>query len=214
MHPYYLCHHKGCEKRGKSTLRDKLEDAFETLLRSLVPSEDLTELCSALFQNEWQKRAKSFEADKIALRRQSTRIDAEIKGYLDRIVKSKNEHTITSYEKRIDELASQQISIEERLTQVSVASSPQIWVFPRNWQRPMLTLRVNTETKILAFSALCCRSCETLLMAAPSPKRTWPFYTFDGKRSFAAACSKVCYAQKTAFTKSILSGSPRGSAPA
>jgi len=40
-YPYYVCRHRGCEKFGKSVARAKVEDAFEEMLRALVPSSEL-----------------------------------------------------------------------------------------------------------------------------------------------------------------------------
>ena len=58
---------------------------------------------------------KSFEADKTALRRRVAGIDTEMKRLLDLILKTDNVLTISSYEKRIDELSAEQATLKERL---------------------------------------------------------------------------------------------------
>lgn len=56
-YPYYLCHHKGCTERGKSARKEKVEQQFETILGSLVPSIETYETAARMFKEAWEARA-------------------------------------------------------------------------------------------------------------------------------------------------------------
>jgi DNA invertase Pin-like site-specific DNA recombinase len=43
-YPYYVCYQRGCERRGKSVRKEKVESEFEALLKSLKPAPVLLKL--------------------------------------------------------------------------------------------------------------------------------------------------------------------------
>ncbi|NOE32128.1 zinc ribbon domain-containing protein [Ruegeria sp. HKCCD7318] len=48
-YPYYLCQYRGCPEKGKSSARDKVEEQFENLLKTLVPTEATYQLAEQMF---------------------------------------------------------------------------------------------------------------------------------------------------------------------
>ena len=58
-YPYYLCQHKDCPSNGKSIRRDALEGEFETLLRSLQPTDKLFRIARTYFERLWHLRLAS-----------------------------------------------------------------------------------------------------------------------------------------------------------
>ncbi|MEO1703694.1 MAG: recombinase family protein [Pseudomonadota bacterium] len=54
-YPYYLCDTKGCPNHRKSVPREKIEDEFGTMLKTMAPSRDLFELSLAIFQEIWNQ---------------------------------------------------------------------------------------------------------------------------------------------------------------
>lgn len=49
-YPYHICRHRGCDMFAKSVRREKVEEAFEEILRQLVPLPELVTVVSKLFR--------------------------------------------------------------------------------------------------------------------------------------------------------------------
>jgi len=58
---YYLCQTKSCASYGKSIARDKLEDEFGALIKTLQPTKKLIALASAMFRHAWDHRRAQAE---------------------------------------------------------------------------------------------------------------------------------------------------------
>jgi hypothetical protein len=56
LHPYYLCHKKGCVSRGKSIRREVVESDFCDILHSLRPKEKLFQIAKMMFKDAWTQR--------------------------------------------------------------------------------------------------------------------------------------------------------------
>lgn len=65
LHPCYLCHTRGCISARRSIPRSRIEEKFETLLRSLQPTPGLFAIAKAMFRSAWDQRKA--QADGIAL---------------------------------------------------------------------------------------------------------------------------------------------------
>ena len=114
-HPYYLCKTKGCESHRKSIRRDVLEGAFEELLRSMVPSKGLFEIMKSMFSDAWEQRKTQMDAGKDELRKQKLLLDKQIDSTLDKIMALTNTTAISALEKRIDNLESKKLVLDEKL---------------------------------------------------------------------------------------------------
>ena len=114
-HPYYMCFNRGCESNRKSIPRDRLEGDFETLLRSLKPSENLFQLARAMFQNAWDQRHQQASAQTKSFKREVIKLDRQIEQLVDKIVESENSTATSAYERRISKLEKEKLLIAERL---------------------------------------------------------------------------------------------------
>jgi len=114
-HPYYLCPTKGCASYRKSIRRDVLEDEFNDTLRSLRPTEKLFTLARTMFKSAWTQRQAQADALLDSLRAESTKVDQQIEGLLDRVVDASTPSVITAYEKRIAALEQRKLLITEKL---------------------------------------------------------------------------------------------------
>ncbi|AOF96498.1 hypothetical protein [Sphingobium sp. RAC03] len=54
-YPYYLCRHRSCEMWGKSVARTKIEEAYEALLRAIIPTEEMFNALMLLFKKRWSE---------------------------------------------------------------------------------------------------------------------------------------------------------------
>lgn len=78
-YPYYLCRHKDCEAAGKSVRREVVEQEFETLLKSLRPSDELFDRASALFRDLWEQFALTVKAQGQSVKAEAPRSSARLR---------------------------------------------------------------------------------------------------------------------------------------
>tara|TARA_E500000318_G_scaffold107170_1_gene116110 strand:- start:4 stop:1584 length:1581 start_codon:yes stop_codon:yes gene_type:complete len=112
-YPYYVCYQKGCELRGKSIRREKIESAFEILLKQLTPAPALMALVRAMFTDRWQQQSSSADQVAASARRDIAGVEAKIAKLVDRIMASENERVIKAYEDQIKSLDKQKITLAE-----------------------------------------------------------------------------------------------------
>jgi site-specific DNA recombinase len=114
-YPYYLCRQRSCDLRGKSYAREKVEGAFEALLRSVIPAKELVELATATFRDLWNKQALNATQSRKAIEKEIAETDRKVKQLLDRIVEAESQTLISAYETRIADLESSKLLLKENL---------------------------------------------------------------------------------------------------
>ncbi|MFA6965222.1 recombinase family protein [Bosea sp. (in: a-proteobacteria)] len=115
LYPYMLCHTRGCVSARKSIPRDRIEEDFEALLKSLEPAPALFALVRAMFKNAWQQRATQAEAIIIALRRERDGIGGQLDKLMERIVETDSPTVIAAYERKIAELENRKLVLTEKI---------------------------------------------------------------------------------------------------
>ncbi|WP_170550437.1 recombinase family protein [Ruegeria atlantica] len=115
-YPYYLCHHKGCNQRGKSIARDKIEAEFEHVLKSLAPTERTFELAAQMFKDAWVRYQSNSMQEASRHQARLRQINTEVNSLLDRAARTQHEETAKAYETRIAELRSESAVLEEKLS--------------------------------------------------------------------------------------------------
>lgn len=101
---YYLCHHYGCEERGKSIPVAKLNERFEDLLKSLTPSRPYLAMVKAMFTHCWDaQHSRLVEAMKIYADK-ARKLDEEIDKTVERMVEVANPRALKAFENRIEAL--------------------------------------------------------------------------------------------------------------
>lgn len=113
-HPYYLCFQKGCERKGKSIRRDRIEGEFASLLLQLTPAPKLFEMARSMLKSAWGQRSAQALAIAQACKREVDVLDRQIDGLLDRIVDAGSGATVAAYERRIAALERNKIVLNER----------------------------------------------------------------------------------------------------
>jgi site-specific DNA recombinase len=113
-HPYYLCHHKGCSAYRKSIPRDKVEGAFEKMLRELAPAKELNDITLSMFKHVWNIRAEQVEVIKQQFEQEKTKLTQQIEQLVDRIVTSESATAVSAYEDRISRLEKEKLVLEEK----------------------------------------------------------------------------------------------------
>jgi site-specific DNA recombinase len=114
-HPYYLCHHKGCESYGKSIRRAALEGEFESLLKSLQPTPSLAGLLKVMIEHAWAQRLGQAKSLRQLLQKEIRAIENQIDGFLDRLVETDSPAAIKAYERKIATLEQQKMAAQDKL---------------------------------------------------------------------------------------------------
>jgi len=113
-YPYYVCRHRGCEKFGKSVARDKVESAFEGVLRRMAPRPEVLAVFSKLFRKRWSEAESKAKDAGAAMKLQVAAMEKKIAQFLDRIVESDSSTVIGAYERKVEELERQKLVLAEK----------------------------------------------------------------------------------------------------
>lgn len=116
-HPYYMCFGKGCPEYRKSIKRADIEGQFERLLMSMKPSQTLLRVALIMFREIWDDLRDRQEETARVLEKDLVGIDAQVGQFLDRIVETSNPAIVSAYEKRIGDLESQKLLVQEKINQ-------------------------------------------------------------------------------------------------
>lgn len=114
---YYTCQQKGCDRYGKSIRKERVEDGFGEIAKSLTPRPQLLAAASAMFRKIWDARLDSLKAQQSASVESVAVIDGKITKLIDRIMNSTSERVIVAYEKEVDLLETQKRDLENRAAQ-------------------------------------------------------------------------------------------------
>ncbi|MCB1950001.1 MAG: recombinase family protein [Nitrosomonas sp.] len=115
-HAYYLCQNRQCEYKGKSIRRDVIEGEFEALLKQLTPTRNLMAVASDMFKTLWEHRKATLVTRRKTLKQECNDAQRKIDQLLDRIVDADSPLVAKALEKRIEELQSKKLVIEEKLS--------------------------------------------------------------------------------------------------
>lgn len=116
-HPYYLCFSKGCDRKGKSIPRARIEGEFAQVLERLTPSARLLSLTKAMFKSAWEQRSAQAVAIKRSYEDELGKVDRQIEALIERVVDASST-VAAAYEKRIDELERGKVVIREKIAGV------------------------------------------------------------------------------------------------
>ena len=198
-HPYYLCPTKGCASYRKSIRRAELEGAFEEVVRSLRPTQQLFDLASAMFESAWSQRTSQAQVRRQELSKEAAQIDRQITGLLDRVVEATNTSVIRAYETRIAELEQRKLILAETLDQLGTPARSFEELFElamgflRNpcklWDSGQLMLKRTVLRLAFAERIAYCRN-----SGLRTPKTALPFKLLDG-----LSCRNIGMARPTGF---------------
>ena len=125
---YYVCQTKTCdESYGKSVRKEKLEEDFEALLKSVRPSQAIVRVATRLFKAAWDKSIQDFDARRSAALDAAKSIEKQIEKLVDRILESSQPRMIAVYEKEMDRLEKQrmrQLDDAESFSRKNAGSEP------------------------------------------------------------------------------------------
>ena len=117
LYGYYVCQQKGCERRGKSIRKERIEGDFAALARELTPAPQLLTAAKAMFSKIWTARYESEKEQRKALAESTASIDGKISKLIDRIMNSNSARVIAAYEKEVEALEAQKRLMADKAAQ-------------------------------------------------------------------------------------------------
>jgi len=120
-YPYYVCRHRGCDMWGKSVARDKIEEAYEALLRSIVPTEEMFNALLVLFKKRWSESESRSKEERTSLKLQINAIEKKVGQLLERIVDTTSESVVSAYERKVEDLEREKLLLLEKTTRCGTA---------------------------------------------------------------------------------------------
>ena len=116
QHPYYMCFKKGCESYRKSIRRDDVEGEFEAVLHSMQPTPGLFELARVMFAKAWGLQMQKAKQAHTPLKRDLTRLEAQIDEKLDQIVECTSTTVQRAFERKVEQLERDKLLLREKLS--------------------------------------------------------------------------------------------------
>lgn len=114
LYPYHICRNHGSQKFATSVNRAKVEEAFEGVLRQLVPTPALASAVYKLFRNRWAEGEARTAEMRIATKRGAAAIEKNISIMLHRIMESGSKKVIARYEAEVEKLEIQKFATLEK----------------------------------------------------------------------------------------------------
>lgn len=118
LYPYYTCQTKGCEDRGKSIRKEKVEGEFETLLDHLRPTQPLMAMLRTMVRDASDQRSRSHKDHTAKLKAELMAVDRKRGQFMERLLEADGPDMIAIYEEQLRTLHAQKVGLEEKLAQV------------------------------------------------------------------------------------------------
>lgn len=134
---YYLCQRPGCDMKGKSVRREKLESEFEELLLDLVPSFELTYIATDMMRDIWDAKTQQGSTNGDALKAEYRILEQKITKLVDRVLETESVTLIERYENALKDLERKKALIQEKL----LGCSKEAPSFDRTFQASIEFLR-------------------------------------------------------------------------
>ena len=115
-YPYYLCDTRGCENARKTIPRDKVEDGFADILKSLQSTRTVFTVAKAMFKDAWNIRLTQAEREKEEITKQLRDAEKQIETLLERIVEADNASVMKAYEGKIAKMEREKLLLTEKAT--------------------------------------------------------------------------------------------------
>lgn len=113
---YYRCATSNCPMKNRGIPKSVIESDFETLLRQIKPKPAILSLTKAVTLDVWKDEMKKIRETEKQHKARLEEIQEEIKGFMDRVSKTKKETLIQEYEQQIENLIREKEQIETKTT--------------------------------------------------------------------------------------------------
>ncbi|MAN73356.1 MAG: recombinase [Henriciella sp.] len=120
---YYECFNKSCPSYRKSIKKAEIEKAFEELLSTMRPSDELFHLLHAMLKDLWDAQAARGQALVESAKKELVEIERDIERLVDRTLETKNSTLAKRYEDRIGDLETRKLVLAEKQSKIGQPQS-------------------------------------------------------------------------------------------
>ena len=114
-YPYYYCFTKGCPEYRKSIRKEHMEGEFETLLKSLRPTQNLFAMAHEMLSDLWQERLSSAQQRIQDAKAEIGKIERQCGQLVERILKADSHTLVAAYENQLQKLEHQKMALSEKM---------------------------------------------------------------------------------------------------
>ncbi|MEH6477621.1 MAG: recombinase family protein [Sneathiella sp.] len=122
-YPYYICRRRGCARYGKSIRREKIEAAFEDVLRRIQPEPSFMRIFSQMLQDAWKLRGRKDSQSSKDRKKRISEINRKIDLTMDRYVENVSDVVTSALERKLEKLHSDRACEEQKATRASDTTS-------------------------------------------------------------------------------------------
>ncbi|MEL7470608.1 MAG: recombinase zinc beta ribbon domain-containing protein [Pseudomonadota bacterium] len=112
---YFTCQTKGCARKGKSIRKEKVESAFETLLRDLTPAPELIAVLKSMISDLQKSREETGKENLRIRKRDLAAIEAKIAKLVDRLLDTDSATLQAAFEKKLNEFEESRANLKAQL---------------------------------------------------------------------------------------------------
>ncbi len=112
---YYFCLRKQCPRYRKSFGRDEMHERFESLLKTMVPADEVIDIATGIFREAWERRSASSTERIVRLQKEIDTADKSVGLLIDRIANSSNPELVQAYESHLVNLQRQRAALTEKM---------------------------------------------------------------------------------------------------
>lgn len=112
---YYLCQKKGCNMKGKSVRKEKIEAEFDDIMKSIKPTKDAYWLASDMFKVQWEQKRQSLVQDENKLHQERMLLEKKIEKLVERVVNTDSISLMTTYENSLRMMEQEKILLDEKI---------------------------------------------------------------------------------------------------
>ncbi len=102
---------------AKSIRAEKIDDGFESILRSMTPSKNMLDIAMSMLKGAWDQRGDQAKQAKAEIRRQHKELDKQQDALVERMVETSNPKVMAALESKIAKQEEDKLLLTDKLSQ-------------------------------------------------------------------------------------------------
>lgn len=123
-YPYFWCNKRGCSEYRKNIRSEKVDSAFETLMKNLTPSRQLLDIATAMLKDATAQHATRAVEKKADWKRKIAEMEKQQDAALERLVDTTNEKVAKALETKISRLEDEMLLSKEKMANCTKTRQP------------------------------------------------------------------------------------------
>ncbi len=116
-YPYFWCQTRDCSEYRKNIRAEKVDAAFEDILKGMIPTKGLLSIVKAMLKAAWDQRLDQASTAKQTFKRDIAKLDKQQDALLERLVETSTAKAIAAFETKIAKLEDEKLILTEKMGQ-------------------------------------------------------------------------------------------------